>query len=115
MTTLSPCRNVPADSLEPEQATRREVDAGDAVYRFDPDSAHLRAIWRAADAPAREREAFKAQLPEIKRAHESLVARLGVERREVYFVDFREVLSQNDDHANAWRVPSSRHRSARRV
>lgn len=88
-----------------EKETAREVDAGDAVFRFDPEAARLRAIWRAADAPAREREAFKAQLPEIKRAHEALVARLGVDRREIYFVDFREVLSQNDDHANAQHGP----------
>lgn len=80
-----------------EKEPAREVDAGDAIYRYDPDGAHLRAVWRTADRPARERDAFKAELPEIKRAHEALVAHLGVDRKEVYFVDFREVLSQNDD------------------
>jgi hypothetical protein len=88
-----------------EKEMGREVDAGDALYRFDPDSAHLRAIWRTADKPARERDAFKAEMPEIKRAHEALVAHLGVDRREVYFVDFREVLSQNDDQAKTQHGP----------
>jgi hypothetical protein len=85
------------DDKESGRETSREVDAGDAIYRYDPDSAHLRAIWRTADKPARERDAFKAEMPEIKRAHEALVAHLGVDRKEIYFVDFREVLSQNDD------------------
>jgi len=101
------------DEKETGRESHREVDAGDAVYRYDPDSAHLRAIWRTADKPARERDAFKAELPEIKRAHETLVAHLGVDRKEVYFVDFREVLSQNDDQAGHSMVrswPKARHR-----
>ena len=88
-----------------EKEPAREVDAGDAIYRYDPDSAHLRAVWRTADKPARERDAFKSELPEIQRAHEALVAHLGVDRKEVYFVDFREVLSQNDDSAKTQHGP----------
>ncbi|HET9651670.1 MAG TPA: hypothetical protein VFP36_05745 [Usitatibacter sp.] len=77
----------------------REVDAGDAIVRYDPAAGHLRVIWRPSDTPAATRDRFKPLIPEIRRSHDALAARLGIEKRDVLFVDFREVLSQSDGRA----------------
>lgn len=84
----------------------REIDAGEAQVRFDPGAGRLRALWLPPDRPATARDAFKAMIPEIRRSHDALAARLGIDKRDVLFVDFREVLSQSDGHEqNAPRLP----------
>ena len=72
------------------------VDAGHASYRFDPADARLYVAYRHQDTKPFARVEFARHLPLIRGQHESLLARLGIDPRQIFFTDFRETLSQTN-------------------
>lgn len=78
------------------------VDAGDAVYRFEPQAGRLYVTWRLTDVKPVARATFSKRIKGIRSAHEALASRLGISANEVMFTDFREVLTKTDR-----RVPAS--------
>lgn len=72
------------------------VDAGDAVYRFEPQAGRLYVAWRQSDAKPVARSTFARRIKGIRAAHEALAARLGIQAEDVLFTDFREVLVKTD-------------------
>lgn len=74
------------------------IDAGDAVYRIDPERQRMYLVHRYGEVQRVSRQAFAAELPAIRAAHQEAADRLGIPRNEVMFVDFREILSETDGH-----------------
>ncbi len=77
------------------------VDAGDAIYRFEPRAGRLYVTWRLPDVKPVARTTFKSRIKGIRAAHEVLATRLGISADEVIFTDFREVLTKTDRRAMA--------------
>lgn len=78
------------------------VDAGDAIYRFEPQAGRLYVTWRQTDVKPVARRTFTSRIKGIRASHEALASRLGISADEVMFTDFREVLTKTDR-----RVPAS--------
>ena len=70
------------------------VDAERVAYAFDPVKTRLYVTWRGLKTPAVPREEFAQVASDIHRAHTKLMLELGVDPQQVFFVDFRETLSQ---------------------
>jgi hypothetical protein len=71
------------------------IDSENASYLVDPGAGRFYiAIRHAATAPF-PRQDFQKLLPEIRRAHESLAAKIGIPARQIIFTDFRETLAQS--------------------
>jgi hypothetical protein len=85
------------------QPTERSEDreflvAGDAAYQYYAKAGRVYVAWKLPPSAPYGREEFKAGIPAVRKAHAELAARLGVPRDQVFFVDFRELLSQTDGH-----------------
>lgn len=78
------------------------VDAGDAIYRFEPQAGRLYVTWRLTDVKPVARSTFSRRIKGIRASHEALAARLGIPAEEVMFTDFRTILTKTDR-----RVPAS--------
>jgi hypothetical protein len=74
------------------------IDAGDAVYRVDPERQRFHLTYRNVEPKRVPREEFKREAAAIREAHLALADRLGIPRHEVFFVDAREILSETDGH-----------------
>ena len=78
------------------------VDAGDAIYRFEPEAGRLYVTWRLGTVKPVARSTFASRIKGIRAAHTALATRLGIPAQEVMFADFREILTKTDS-----RVPST--------
>ena len=71
------------------------IDVGDASYLVDPEAGRFYMTVRLPASAPVARQEFAGRLPAIRRAHEVLADRIGVPRRQIFFVDFRETLAQS--------------------
>jgi hypothetical protein len=71
---------------------------GEAVYKIDAKRQRFYLVRRYPEAPPVSRKGFETELKAIRGAHQELAERLGVPRQEVFFADFREILSETDGH-----------------
>lgn len=75
------------------------VDAGDAVYKFEPKAGRIYVAWRTTDVKPVARSTFTRRIKSIRAAHEGLAKRLGIPAEQVMFTDFREILTKTDPRA----------------
>jgi hypothetical protein len=74
------------------------LDVGEAVYKVDAQRQRFYLVRRYGDVQPVPRKEFEPELEAIRSAHQELAERLGVPRQEVFFADFREILSETDGH-----------------
>lgn len=74
------------------------LDVGEAAYKVDTQRQRFYLVRRYADVQPVSRKEFEPELKAIRTAHQELAERLGVPRQEVFFADFREILSETDGH-----------------
>lgn len=72
----------------------RLIDSGEAAYRVDSTRQHFFLALNNDGARPQPREVATRNLPDIRAAHADLAARLGIPSQEIFYADFREVLSQ---------------------
>ncbi|WP_326526055.1 hypothetical protein, partial [Dokdonella sp.] len=75
------------------------VDAGDAVYKFEPKAGRIYVAWRTADVKPVARSTFTRRIKSIRASHEALAQKLGIPAEQVMFTDFREILTKTDPRA----------------
>lgn len=74
------------------------LDVGEAVYKVDTKRQRSYLVRRYTDVQPVARKEFEPELKAIRSAHQELAERVGVPRQEVFFADFREILSETDGH-----------------
>jgi hypothetical protein len=79
-----------------EGAYPRLIDTGDAAYRVDAARQHFFLALNNDGAASQPREVATRNLPDVQAAHADLAARLGIPKEEIFYDDFREILSQAD-------------------
>ena len=75
------------------------VDAGDAVYKFEPKAGRIYVAWRTTDVKPVARSTFTRRIKSIRASHEALAQKLGIPAEQVMFTDFREILTKTDPRA----------------
>jgi hypothetical protein len=88
-------------SVDPAKAGRpgELIDAGNASYLADAEAGQFYMTVRRPEVKPVPRPEFAQRIPAIRRAHEALADRIGIPRREIFFVDFRETLAQSTPRA----------------
>ncbi len=72
------------------------TDSGDASYRFSKETGRARVLWRQAETKGIPRAQFAARLEPIRATHLAIAEKIGIQKSDIFFVDFRETLSQSD-------------------
>jgi hypothetical protein len=71
------------------------IDAGNASYLVDTEADQFYMTVRRPGTTPVTRSEFAGRISAMRRAHEALADRIGIPRRQIFFVDFREILAQS--------------------
>ncbi|HSS99148.1 MAG TPA: hypothetical protein VLK33_19070 [Terriglobales bacterium] len=74
------------------------LDVGEAVYRVDAERQRFYLVRRYADAQPVPRKEFERELKAIQQSHRQFTEQVGFPSKEIFFTDFREILSETDGH-----------------
>jgi hypothetical protein len=83
------------------------TDSGDASYRFTKETGRARVLWRQAETKGIPRAQFAARLEPIRATHLAIAEKIGIQKSDIFFVDFRETLSQSDADPRLGRIAST--------
>jgi hypothetical protein len=83
------------------------TDSGDASYRFSKETGRARVVWRQSETKGIPRAQFAARLEPIRATHLAIAEKIGIQKSDIFFVDFRETLSQSDADPRLGRVAST--------
>jgi hypothetical protein len=83
------------------------TDSGDASYRFSKETGRARVLWRQAETKGIPREKFAARLEPIRAIHLAVAENIGIQKSDIFFIDFRETLSQSDADPRLGKVAST--------
>ncbi len=83
------------------------TNSGDASYRFSKEIGRARVIWRQTETKGIPRLQFAARLEPIRATHLAIAEKIGIQKNDIFFVDFRETLSQSDADPRLGKVAST--------
>jgi hypothetical protein len=90
-----------------EEVINDFTDSGDASYQFSKETGRARVLWRQAETKGIPREKFAARLEPIRATHLAIAEKIGIQKSDIFFVDFRETLSQSDADPRLGKVAST--------
>lgn len=83
------------------------TNSNDASYRFSKETGRARVLWRQGETKGIPRAQFAARLEPIRATHLAIAGKIGIQKSDIFFVDFRETLSQSDADPRLGKVAST--------